>query len=172
MQFRITTGSNRSLRSLGRAKARPLIKRYVRQNMKKHLALIPLLFSISVPSSAETNANVYQVTLRAEQSDMQLFVCINGECQKSLSNTKNQDEYIYDFGTFPVANNASVELKAWRYHPEARRMRRAPKHYAPGMCNITYCGSFNFTKTNAPVTSITDLCKLGLSSCGRGPTPR
>ena len=142
--------------------------------MKKRLALIPLLFSISAPSNAETNTNAYQVTLRAEQSDMQLFVCINGECQKSLSNTKSQDEYIYDFGTFPVASNANIELKVWRYYPEARRMRRASKHYASGTCSITYCGSFNFIKTNAPITSTTDLCKLGLSSCGRGrgPTPR
>ena len=30
MTHRITTGSNRSLRSLGRAKARPLTKRYTK----------------------------------------------------------------------------------------------------------------------------------------------
>ena len=65
---------------------------YVQQIMKKDLALISFLFSVSAPSNAETNVNVYQVTLRAEQGDMQLFVCINDECQKSLSNTKSQDE--------------------------------------------------------------------------------
>jgi hypothetical protein len=145
---------------------------YVQQNMKKHLILIPLLFSISALSRAEIKADVYQVTLRAEQSDMRLFICINGECQKSLSFRKNEDEYIYDFGTFPVPKSTNIEFNAWRHYPEIRRIRRTREHYTPGICNVTNCGSFRFTKTNAPVTSTTDLCKLGLSSCGRGPTPR
>ena len=156
----------------GPAKAGPLTKRYVQPDMKKHLALIWLLFSFSTLSIAETESDVYQVTLKAPQSGLRLFVCINEECQKSLSHKKAQDEYIYDFGTFPVPNIKSIELKAFRYYPEKRRIRRAREQYVLGVCEISSCGSFNFTKANAPVTSTTDLCRLGLSSCGRGPTPR
>jgi hypothetical protein len=168
----LTTASNRSLRSLGRAKARPLTKRYVQLDMKKQSVLIWLLFSFSTLSIAETESDVYQVTLKSPQSDLRLFVCINEECQKSLSYKKAQDGYIYDFGTFPVPNIKNIELKAFRYYPEKRRIRRAREQYVLGVCDTSSCGSFNFTKAHAPVTSTTDLCKLGLSSCGRGPSPR
>ena len=37
--YTLTTGSNRSLRSLGRAKARPLTKRYALMNRKPYACL-------------------------------------------------------------------------------------------------------------------------------------
>jgi hypothetical protein len=135
--------------------------------MKKHLILILLLLSISALSKAETATNVYQVTLRAEQGDMRFFVCINRECQKSLDYIKKQGEYFYDFGTFPVPTPEDIDLTVLKHHPEIRRVRRAKEQYAPGICTISNCGNFSFTKVNTPATSTTDTCKIGLS-CGRG----
>lgn len=137
--------------------------------MKISVILFTLLFSVSAVSKAGPNNDVYQVTLRAQKSEMQMFICIKGECQKSLSHKEFQDGYLYDFGTFSVPDAGNIELRVWKRDPEERRIRRARENYASGICEISSCGSFSFSKVNTPATSTTDTCQLGLS-CSRGET--
>ena len=130
------------------------------------LAAALMLSSVAAVSRAESASSVYRVSLTLQQNDLQLAVCIDDGCQKSLSYQKVEDGYLYDFGTFAISDHHRFPVYTWTINLAERRVRRLLEAYLPDGCTIASCGSFTFQKVDAPVTS-TDACEAGVAACPR-----
>ncbi len=117
----------------------------------------------------------YRVSLVTEKFDGQMFIRIGDEYQKALDEYPYNEKYLYDFGVFEISNINDVDLLAWIYYPNIRRVRLAPLYGGKPNCTVLECHHFFFLKTDAPATSTKDpdeLCKMHVTSCGRGPVIR
>ena len=137
--------------------------------MKLSIVFSSLLLASAVFGSEET-VNVYQLTLTAHQSDMQLLACIDDQCQESFEHKEFNGAYIYNFGTFPVPKIERIALHIFKRQPDERRVRRL-HDYIPGSCSASNCGYFEFVRVSGPATSTTDTCGIGWGGCPRGGPP-
>ena len=82
----LTTGSNRSLRSLGRAKARPLTKRYALGEKMRWLILITsLVLSTNAMASEVCNTNRFDVCKKAREISDEMAKNLPMQLNKNLS---------------------------------------------------------------------------------------
>ena len=88
------------------------------------LAAALMLSSVAAVSRAESASSVYRVSLTLQQNDLQLAVCIDDGCQKSLSYQKVEDGYLYDFGTFAISDHHRFPVYTWTINLAERRVRR------------------------------------------------
>jgi hypothetical protein len=136
------------------------------------LYFICCAFALADQCAAESRYRVYLVT---EKFDGQMVIRIGDEYQKALDEYPYDDQYLYDFGVFDISNVYDIDLIAVIYYPEQRRVRLAPLYGGRPNCRISECQDFKFEETDAPPTSTKepdDLCKLHVTSCGRGPIIR
>lgn len=130
------------------------------------------LLALSTQCTAENRYRVYFLT---EKINDQIFIGIGDEFQKSLGELPIDNEHAYDFGVFTILNTDDIDLKVRVYSSEQRRVLRVPQYTPNQTCTISDCQGFQFVKTESPPTSTSDpndLCRLHVTSCGRGPAIR
>jgi len=119
--------------------------------------------------------NTYRVYLITEKINDPIFIGIGDEYQNSLREHPVDDGYLYDFGIFLIPNIEDIDLRVRIYSQEQRRLLRMPQYSDNQACNISVCQGFKFEKVESPATSTKnpdDLCKMHVTSCGRGPAIR
>lgn len=136
------------------------------------VSLFFLAFCSFLGLASECSAeNTYRVYLVTEKINDQIVIGIAEEYQKSLNEYPVNGGYLYDFGVFLIPDIEDIDLSVRIYSQEQRRVRRATQYSDNQACNISTCQGFKFEKVESAATSTKnpdDLCRLHVTSCGRG----